>query len=247
MALDLIGIDGWSDKVRRYSGFSSTIVDSFTISGIGRGVASDGTDIFCWRYSGGIEKIIRTSGFSSTIKDSFVISTTPNSLDWFDGNLYRHTGGTIKKHSGFSSTITDSITPAGPEGVWFDEDGNLYTARIGGEKPQWDDGRIYKCSGFSAVVLDSFDLPGPGTSIIKGTNAQGGLVLDDDGNVIACTDIENTIGGDGADKYYKFSGFSSTVLDSFTITDVTGIADITRYLERNLVVAKGYSFGVTFG
>jgi len=112
---------GWDGKnlissnasvIYRFSGFSTTVIDSFT-SSVASEVIWDGMNVISLNASG-FHEIYKHRGFSGSIDSSFLI--TPSSLDTiaFDGkDLYGYDSisNKIYRYSGISSTELDSFTP----------------------------------------------------------------------------------------------------------------------------------------
>jgi|GEM_PF-6756074 len=132
-------------------------------------------------------------------------------------------GDRIYRHDGFSSAIKDWIW------VWPDLEAPLALAWDGSNLLWYCDSlgseKIYKHSGFTPPIIDSFSPPG--------TNVQG-----------LCWDGTNLLSVDEfLDKIYKHDGFSSTILDSFPTPAgaCLGVAwDGTDLLSVDLLTEKIY-------
>lgn len=95
-------------KVTRQSGFSATVLDSFTMAVSIRGICWDGTNVMVTQPA---TKAFKNSGFSSTVSSSFT-TNAPNQGQSWDGTNFianRSTTAKYRRHSGFSSTISSSI------------------------------------------------------------------------------------------------------------------------------------------
>ncbi len=71
--MQFITIDPISDKVYVHSGYTATVLDSFSCpSALGLGATMDGTDLVT--LDRGDQKVFIHSGISSTISSSFTLS-----------------------------------------------------------------------------------------------------------------------------------------------------------------------------
>lgn len=122
-----------SNKVFKISGFTATVLDSFTASESLLGVTWDGTNVVTIFNNSG--RIVRHSGFSATILDSFATpGTFALGMSWDGTNIISVDSiiARIYKHSGFSSTILDSFsTPASqPRGVTVAVVADIFTVTL---------------------------------------------------------------------------------------------------------------------
>jgi len=199
MAGNLLAASFQTDKVYRFTGFTSTISASFTKTDA-EGVAWDGTDVYFGEEDPGSPptKIFKGTGFSATVAASI---TAPNASEStvYGIDLTANTAGDllvvqnsskIWRMSGFSSSISSSVTlGSSNRGVAWDGT-NLMTADNG-------DLKYRRCTGFSSTVASSFAAPGTARDITW------------DG-----TDFYSAISATPA-SYKKHSGFSSTITSSF--------------------------------
>ena len=110
---DLLGAFNVTKRYK-FSGFSSTVSDSFTGAAACRGVAWDGTNLLDAEPT---PKIYKRSGFSATVSDSFTANAVNRDITWDGTDLYGASDLlSVKKYSGFSSTVSSSITVSGTEG-----------------------------------------------------------------------------------------------------------------------------------
>ncbi len=204
MANNIHSVDVNTGKIYKHSGFSNTILNSFTSPGAGPSdICFDGTNVFSTDTS--TDKIYKHDGFSASLLDSFSSPDAfPQALTILASDIYssdNSTGGKIWKHTGFSSSITDSFSSPSTDSRGITHDGtNLYSCDANTDK-------IYKHNGFSNTILDSFSSPSTTPTGITwdGTNLYS---------------VDST-----TDKIYKHSGFSVTITDSFSSpsTNPTGI------------------------
>jgi len=157
--------------VRKFEGFTDTLLDSFPVNEVGDAVGSGFPKIALdldenvllvattGSYPNFVMKFFRLSGFSTTVLDSFETSIETNTSAHgltFDGSDLIMGGDTVSdtrevwKFDGFSSTIVDSfdwssVSSYALKGLTWD--GNLVGLSD----------KLYKLSGFSATVLDSAD------------------------------------------------------------------------------------------
>jgi hypothetical protein len=148
-------------------------------------------------------KVYLYTGFSSTIQSSFTSSgnfsygiTADGTPDTYLALAFQNK---ILKMSGFSSTVSSSVSyTAQTYGITWDGT-NLCSSNDSTDS-------IKQHSGFTSTISDSFSSP---------TANQRGISIQD-GNIRACTQS-------GGEKAYLFDGFSSTIDDSFALTNVSGI------------------------
>lgn len=108
-------------------------------------------------------------------------------------------------HDGFTATIQDSFTGAGDEGVEWNGSSDLMTSGS-------VEGKGYRHSGFVAAVNDSFDFPAAPSA--------GGISWDGSNALIGYSDSGQIVG--------KMSGFSASLVDSFTCSE--GRSDALHWL-----------------
>jgi len=117
-----------------------------------------------------------------------------------NGDLIGATDIKITRYKGMSDVVKDSIATVASDGVgvaW--RGGNLYSLDEVTAK-------VYKHSGFSTTITDSFSMPG---------SEPKDIAFDNGGNMISCDKT--------TDKIYLHSGFSSTILDSFSASNRVGV------------------------
>jgi hypothetical protein len=188
---------GGAHKYYKFSGFSSTISDSFSDQLASGYIGWDGTNALTSDVS--YDTVNRHTGFSSTITASF---DNPNwgltGVTWDSANVISVNGGgdnMIVKFSGFSSTVVDSfVSPANqyPYGLCWDGT-NVISDDYLGTGP-----KIYKNQGFSSTVADSFSSP---STQPYGEGFDGITYYSSD---------------EITEKVYKHTGFTTTISDSFS-------------------------------
>lgn len=192
MANNLWSTDNTTNKFYRHSGFTSTILTSFSTPSSGNhGVSSDGTNLYS--SDSNTDKIYKHSGFTSVILDSFSSpGTSPNDVTFFGSNIYSNDNtGKVYKHSGFSSVILNSFSTNSNDGLSYS------TVNLLGTNDALDD--VFKHNGFTSTILDSFSAPAD--------NPYG--VTFDGRYYYTSSQFPSS-------KLYKHNGFNATVLDSFT-------------------------------
>lgn len=119
---DLLAVSDGA-KVIRYTGFSVTVSDSFSLGANNRGVAWDGTDLIT--SNAGVSKVRLHSGFSSTVSNSFASGTFPKGVTWDGTNVILSRNAGYKLMSGFSATVTSSfgLETGGTDPYGIDWDG----------------------------------------------------------------------------------------------------------------------------
>ena len=199
------------DNIERYSGFSSTLSDSFNhpdpISPgdthlttapdddvIGIDISSNDT---AWRFS----------SFTSTVTDSFSTSQ-PSSVAWRDGHGVQVMDGDDQniygyQWSGFSPTVTDSFTDVEPFGSvdlnridgheWVGDHVEAFTYIFADS----DRGVAVSYSGFTDTLTDSF------------------IIGDDETRGLSWDGTDRMRVQDATHWVEKYSGFSSQISDSF--------------------------------
>lgn len=137
-------------------------------------------------------KLYKHSGFSATISASLAI-TGAISVVWKDPDVYfaNTNYNSMKKGTGFTATVASSFAFSGAVDVDFAGDDLL---RV------FDSTKIYKHTGFTATITSSFT--------VTGASFRG-----------VCWDGTNVIGSNKdfatTPKIVKFSGFSSSITNSF--------------------------------
>ncbi|NCN41075.1 hypothetical protein GW916_07465 [bacterium] len=213
-------------RVLRYSGFSSTAIDSFD-AGIGasQGFSNDGTRML---YSEtGTDRIRRSSGFSALINSSIAVpGVNPGGVAW-DGtdiiSVESQASGTIYIHSGFTTTISSQISISAPAGVTWDGT-NLIS--YDGTK-----NRVVKYSGKSSTIIDSFAPPAAVSDVEWDTitgNIESLTQTGKDMVSVYSTGVSPT-------KVKQHSGFTTTIKDSYSYT-VAAIYDVELIGEDLVVV-----------
>ncbi len=198
MANNLLSVDVSTTKIYKHSGFTNTILDSFSSPATSpNDLCFDGTDIYSIDTTS--VKIYKHNGFSASLLNSFSgPDINAKALTIYSGNIYStgaDIGGKIFKHTGFSSSIADSFSSSGTQNLTgITHDGtNIYSTA-------GDTDKIYKHSGFTSAYLDSFSSP---SSLPNGITWDGT-------NIYSCNTVL------GPDRVYKHNGFSNTILDSFS-------------------------------
>src|SRR3990167_11158097 len=135
-----------SGKIYKFSGFSSTITDSFIKANTG--IAWDGTNIM-WTNNGNPKK---GTGFTGTVSAIFTFGAV-QSIDWDGTNLLAaQDDRKFFRFSGFSSTVSSSFLEASGicqnRGVTWDGT-NVYGSDAVGIKYR-------QYSGFTSTVTTSF-------------------------------------------------------------------------------------------
>lgn len=194
---NVIQVEDNSAKMILYSGFSTTITNSFSSSSIDAAPQDLSSNASNMIMIGTVnDDYFELSGFSSTVNDSIAApSTNPRGIT-FDGSDYlAFDVGTSKvyKHTGFTTTIGDSFsfTANDPDGLSWGGS-NWYSGDAVTDKH-------FQYSGFSSSINDSYSMSAV------------------DNQVKACSPDGTDIvwSGNEADKVYKNSGFSSTLSDSY--------------------------------
>lgn len=127
-------------------------------------------------------------------------------------NLYANSETKIYKFSGVSSVVSDSFSPSGAlVGVAYKSDGDILSV-------DYTTKDVLRFSGFSTTVRDSFP---SGDAVPQGVCWDG-------------VNERTIVGAESADKARIFSGFSSTLYTSFTVT--AGISDVALDDNNNLLV-----------
>lgn len=186
-------------KAEQHSGFSSTILSSFSVPDMG-GIAWDGTDVI-WGGGtvGASNSIKKGTGFTGTIQASFNGPSATDrtyDLDYAGSNVLIAINTTkIYQMSGFSSTVSSSITVTGAAYRGVSWDGTNLLAADPAHSPE-----IKKFSGFSTTVTSSFTQSNP-----------RGVAWNTDTSGIITTQVDA-----GGAKHRLRSGFSSTVDSSWT-------------------------------
>jgi len=201
------------------SAFGGTVLDSFnhgsyTINGI----TAINTNL-CITDSG--NKIYKFSGFSTTVLDSFVTTNEQYlAYDDYDARMETTTSTSTSSTSisttsiSTSSTSTTEITTS--TSISTSSTSISTTTILQGDiiSSDYNTDKIYKHSGFSSTILDSFASPStyPREITIDNNHLYS---LDDDTN-----------------KIYKHSGFSPTIIDSINIpsNNPRGITVDNKYL-----------------
>ena len=118
----------------RYSGFSTTVTDSFsTPLSAPYAMGWDGENTLI--NEDAVDVCYKLSGFSTTVTDTFALpSINPDGLEWDGANVISSdvSQNRIYKHSGFSSTITNSFS--GPSIVTVDIADDSWSGAGGAEE-----------------------------------------------------------------------------------------------------------------
>jgi len=203
--LDLVAIGGGasafsvscsptSGKIRKHSGFSATIDNSFSAPGTNpTGIAWDGDDLLSTDSIS--QKVYKHEGISATLKSSFSTGQSVADIAWDGSNAIVGYGSTaVRRYVGFSNTIESTITSHEPSVSAVAWDGvNLLVT--GNSRDS------YKYDGFSATLISSFSNP---------ANARGqGLGWNGTDLLLAPTIVDSALA-------YRLDGFSNTILETFT-------------------------------
>ena len=229
MVANLISVDtvSGSASYKRFVGFSSTVLTSFSITSAW-GSAWDGTNVYTSTHIATVLGTFRKhSGFSATVSSSFArVEAEEAGIDWNGTNFLsgnRDGTGKFRKYTGFTSIVLSSfsITADQTNDIGWttvsDASGDLVRSRAGATD-KW-----LRHTGFSATINNSFI--GPST-------AAGAATWRDD--------TADLIGSDtDADKFYQFSGFSSTIENSFILAGSWIAATWERDFPATPVPSKG--------
>jgi hypothetical protein len=238
--LDLVSLDSSTDRVTRHDGFSATELDFFLAPGTLNVVDSthDGDNIILATSNGGASgEVYRMVGFTSTVDSSLTGLNGLVGVAWDGTNLITaYSNGDIKKHAGFSSTVTATISlGAAPEVhsiMWVD--GDLFVGRLDGVGPT---NTVERYDGFSTSLVTTLTL----TSL---TDHLEGIAWDGDNLITG----EDEIGGGGADRINKHSGFSDTITSTIAApsSQIRGVT-WTVGMEAETTVTVAVRGGGTFG
>jgi hypothetical protein len=192
----------------------------------------------------GASLINKMDRLSNIVSDSFQPDTSGPERITFDGfNLIstRFNVARILKHSGFSSTILDSFTTSASLSTGLTWDGsNLIGASTT---------RIFKHSGTTSTVTSSFSK--------TDRTFFGGITWD--GTDLIAHGLRTGVSGD---VFFKFSGFTNTIKDSFDqplstrasnfINDITfdgdnilAVAPVSAAVQRFFVITNVINFADT--
>ncbi|MFW6173711.1 MAG: hypothetical protein ACOC5T_08200 [Elusimicrobiota bacterium] len=189
-----------NSRIYVHSGLTSTITDSFDpVNDNHHGLGADGSNLLQTEYSWDYKTVFKMSGYSSTISDSFEhdvglvagVTWCPDN-DWL--LVSSGFGFTVYKHSGFSDTILDDYSNLeGYRDMTLDNrnpepECHLITSDKSG-------GKIYQHKELTSIIHDSISSP---SSNVCGVAWYGDNLYSFD-----------------SDDFYKHSGFSDTITDSF--------------------------------
>ena len=232
---NIISTAGDTTTVNRYSGFSSTILESFS--------DPTGTPVFDSATTSPDPDLIlsdsdvyfRFSGFSSVLVNSFsaVGDGFTNGIAWREnegifvhdefGGLSSETYRMIQM-SGFTSTVTDSFDPHGDVGV----DRNRHSITLGRGNPwlQWNTNSgtqayFNEYSGFTSTVRDSFTPP----PVSAGNNPIYG-----DWTAIQGDPVGNDPEGEDV---LRFSAFTGSKIDEFQSNENVDTVTWDNFEDRN--------------
>jgi len=143
--------------IYRYSGFTSTIKDTFLVDSLGSGTpvgleCSGGTLYLSNGTTGNTANVVfKMVGFSGVVADSFQgIGTTDITLVDGDVLSVEYAGTKVYHYSGFSPVVIDSWSVGGNiSGLAYDG-----TNLLGIKYPS---GPVYRYAGVSGTVTDTFD------------------------------------------------------------------------------------------
>lgn len=199
-----------------YDGFSATVLESLTFSSGQRDNTWEGENLISVvNFSGGLHA--RLIGFSTTVGSSYFtggIGTNPIGMTWdLADNVMSSFTPENKwfQHGGFSTSTTDSFDhplaedPSG--GSWDYWNGRLFVCSNNGGKA------VHRMDGFSSTLVETIDPPNSAISVeFDGQNTVYASLLS-----VQC---------------FLLSGFSTTVLDSFSgIDTIFGVSWGLRYRE----------------
>ncbi|NCN28240.1 hypothetical protein GW915_11770 [bacterium] len=218
---NLIIQDAVTNKTYRLSGFSSTVLDSFVQSGTGSGVEVSGHRIMSREGT----RMYLYSGFGGAVLDSFISPAGLTDVTHDTSRMVgsRSNGDKIHKYSGFTGVAIDSFAAPSTNPVAVSWDGsNIISANFAGTALG---DKVYLHSGFSSTIKSNFATLNVNGVTWDGTN----LIVSKNTGVII-----------------KYSGFSSTVLDSFAwANQVVNVAWDNRTLASfNIIRQKGDIFKV---
>lgn len=213
--------------VSQHDGVTSTVTASFATpdAADNYGMTWDGNNILT-SCGAAVDKIYRYDNFSASVDSSFSTAgyeAYVSGILWYDGNLYStgFTGNNLYKHAGFTNTITSTVSIAGILGgasatdLTVDTSGNFY---LGALDFVGVADKIFKLSGFSATVSDSFTP--------SDTKQLGVLMVG--------SQLYSSGFGSGGD-IYTHTGFSSTITSEFASpgNEPAALDHDDRYLGPN--------------
>jgi hypothetical protein len=201
---NVFGSNPTNERCYEFTGFSSTIEDSFLTTDIDAGYTGvtgitwddANSDLFTADDAG--DDLYRHTGFSTTIEDSHAIGALIRAISFDSSKLIAHSDAINKaiRYVYFSSTIDASFASPGTieRGIsWDDTNADCLLS--------YDtDDAFYKMSGFTSSVDTSFSFSG------VDTNPRDLEWHDGEGDLLSCA---NT-------KFYHHTGFTASVEDSFT-------------------------------
>lgn len=103
------------------------------VTGSGRGVTFDGTDLW---FAGGYSQQVRRYSTAGVALQTIQLAVVPNGLTWYDGHLWivDTAGNQLLKYSR-AGALVDTLDVSGavtaPTGVWISDDGDLYISKDG--------------------------------------------------------------------------------------------------------------------
>ena len=222
---DLYSVDNQADapggSYYHHSGFSNTVVDSFSQATFAHELSIDqfGDFLATERDESGSpltnDILVKLSGFTATVQNSFqAADDNLTGVTWDGSDTYwtvpefASAGGNAYRNSGFTSTVKDSFSNpfGGISQIALSHDGTDLFDRH-------DNGVVARLSGFSDTITDSFD-----TGVTD--SDFGGLEW---GNY---TDRTGATSGLGAGvSHVKHSGFRSSIIDSYSapLSDPKGL------------------------
>lgn len=156
--LDLVVADfagGVSGTIKRYDGFSTTPLDSYTYANP-QGLAWDGDNLISCDNT----VVRKHSGLTSSITSSITPGHSLRGIAWTkEGNLVTTDSSTVYIHDGFSTTVTSSWANPAPEsiqGLGYDGDNLLFCTSADWGGPI-NHRRFYRMVGVSSSVESFLD------------------------------------------------------------------------------------------
>ncbi len=211
---DLFAADGTTDdKAFRYTGFTSTLVGSFSLAAADTevvGCAWDGTNYLALGAFN--TKIFKFTGFTTTILDSYAAGigvSLDSAITWDGTNVQAGTATVDKlyKYTGFTSTIADSFAyhDAGQDITGMAHDEAVVPQPIITGDVEWlgnNNDKLYKTAGFGSTIIASF--------------AVAALASNGSGN-----DGTDAYSGDTTTrKIYRYTGFTTTIASSISVSAI---------------------------
>lgn len=210
---NLFALDTDNNKILKYSGFSNTVLDSFSTPST-QPLALGIGYIDVYSTDTNTDKVYWHDGFSATIKDSLSLANRTGAT-LAQGDLYTDDGSTIYKHSGFSTTVEESYVSSITK---ISYGGGYFVGLIGGATDE-----LYKIS----IVGDALTVD---STIIAPANDPSGVCFDG-GDLFSADATTNTV--------YHHTGFTTTVEDSFAAgLTINGLAYYQYGIKPNIVFTR---------